>query len=167
MTTRRAAAAPRAGSGDAAVGSVRPISATKASGVVSEATSGQKRTQNRSVGAIPTGDSRHSGLEEHLARSIEAAGLPVPERQHRFAASIKRQWRFDFCWRSQMLAVEVEGGIYRGGWHTNATGLKRDIEKSNTAVLMGWRVLRFHGDQVRSGEAVELIRQALAAREQL
>jgi hypothetical protein len=27
--------------------------------------------------------------------------------------------------------------------------------------LDGWRLLRVHGDQVRSGEAVDVIRQAL------
>jgi very-short-patch-repair endonuclease len=110
---------------------------------------------------LPTGDSRHSKLEEHLAMTLRAVGLPDPVRQHRFAAALKRQWRFDFCWPAAMLAVEIEGGIYQGGWHTNATGLKRDIEKGNAAVMLGWRVLRFHGDQVRSGEAVATIKQAI------
>lgn len=90
---------------------------------------------------------------------MRAHGLPEPVREYRFHPT--RKWRLDFAWPAVMLAVEVEGGIYRGGGHTSTTGLKRDIEKGNALTMAGWRVLRFHGDQVRSGEAVALIRQAL------
>jgi very-short-patch-repair endonuclease len=94
-----------------------------------------------------------------LALSMRAAGLPEPEREYRFHPT--RKWRLDFAWPARLLAVEVEGGVYRGGGHTSVAGLKRDIEKSNALTLGGWRLLRFHGDQVRSGEATEIIRQAL------
>jgi very-short-patch-repair endonuclease len=60
-----------------------------------------------------------------------------------------------------MLAVEIEGGIYRGGGHTTVAGIKRDVDKSNALTMLGWRLLRFHGDQVRSGEARTLIEEAL------
>jgi very-short-patch-repair endonuclease len=101
-----------------------------------------------------------SVLERHLAASVRAHGLPEPEREYRFHAT--RKWRVDFCWVAERLAVEIEGGIYRGGGHTSVNGIKRDVDKSNALTLAGWRLLRFHGDQVKSGEAVELIRQALA-----
>lgn len=100
-----------------------------------------------------------SALEHHLAASMALLGLPEPEREYRFHPT--RRWRMDFAWPSVMLAVEIEGGIYRGGGHTHVKDLKRDMAKGNAAALLGWRVLRFHGDQVRSGEAVETIRQAL------
>lgn len=101
-----------------------------------------------------------SALEDHLLRSMRAAGLPEPEREYRFHAT--RKWRLDFAFVEQRLGVEVEGGIYRGGGHTHVKDLKRDMEKSNALTLAGWRLLRFHGDQVRSGEATDVIRQALA-----
>ena len=116
------------------------------------------KTRQKAPGATPR---KASALETHLARSMEAAGLPKPEREYVFHP--ERKWRLDFCWPDAMLAVEVEGGIYRGGGHTSAGGIKRDIDKHNALTLLGWRVLRFHGDQVRSGEATETIRRALTA----
>ena len=100
-----------------------------------------------------------SGLESHLAQSMRSGGLPEPEREYRFHPT--RRWRLDFAWPSAMLAVEVEGGVYRGGGHSSVAGIKRDLEKGNALTLLGWRLLRFHGDQVRSGEATEIIKQAL------
>lgn len=99
-------------------------------------------------------------MEDMLAESMRLHGLPTPEREFRFHAV--RKFRLDFAWPERMLAVEIEGGLYRGGGHTSVAGLKRDIEKGNLLTLGGWRLLRFHGDQVRSGEATETIRQALA-----
>ncbi len=103
-----------------------------------------------------------SVLERHLLTSLRANGLPEPEREFRFHDT--RRWRLDFAWPERGLAVEVEGGVYRGGGHTSVGGIKRDIEKGNALTLMGWRLLRFHGDQVRSGEATALIAEALAQR---
>jgi very-short-patch-repair endonuclease len=100
-----------------------------------------------------------SALERHLADSLAATGLPEPVREFRFHPP--RMWRVDFAFVEQRLAVEIEGGIYRGGGHTTVNGIRRDIAKANQLMFDGWRLLRVHGDQVRSGEAVELIRQAL------
>lgn len=101
-----------------------------------------------------------SQLELALLTRILRAGLPEPITQHRFHPT--RRWQLDFAWPAYRLAVEVEGGIYRGGAHTSVTGLQRDIDKSNALVLLGWRLLRFHNLQIKSGEAVRLIAQALA-----
>lgn len=102
-----------------------------------------------------------SVLEAHLRLAMAAAGLPVAVQEHRFHPT--RKWRIDFCWPEHMLAVEIEGGIYSRGRHGRGSGIAGDIEKSNALTLLGWRLLRFHGDQIRSGEAVETIRQALEA----
>lgn len=101
-----------------------------------------------------------SPLEKALDASLRASGVVGYEREFRFHPT--RKWRVDFMFTDQRLAVEVEGAIYRGGGHTTATGLKRDIDKSNALMLMGYRLLRVHGDQVRSGEATALIQQAIA-----
>jgi len=120
--------------------------------------------QNRKLQASPDRaldqtDGRSSQLERLLAVAIALTGLPTPEREYRFHPT--RRWRIDFAWPAHRLAVEVEGGIYRGGAHTSVTGLKRDIEKGNAITMAGYRLLRFHGDQIKSGEAVRLIAQAL------
>lgn len=119
-----------------------------------------------------------SELEEILANQIAFAGLPEPEREYRFAAMLiglgpglrlrfavtnLKDWRFDFAWPAQMLAVEIEGGIWlrSKGRHTGGVGFTEDCTKYNEAMLMGWRVLRVVGEWVRSGEALALIERAL------
>ncbi len=98
-------------------------------------------------------------LELALLQAVRFAGLPEPVREFPFAHP--RKYRADFAWPDARLLVEVEGGVYRGGKHGTVTGIKGDIEKGNVAVLLGWRVLRFHGDQIRDGSALSAIEEAL------
>lgn len=100
-----------------------------------------------------------SELETTLIAQLRSAEAPAPVTEWRFHET--RRWRFDLAWPDRMLAVEVQGGIYRGGGHSSVTGLKRDIEKLNAATLLGWRVLLVHGDMVRDGSALSLIEEAL------
>ena len=102
-----------------------------------------------------------SALEAELALQIKALGLPEPVREYRAIAG--RKFRFDFAWLEQRLLVEVNGGTYTQGAHSTGRGIARDYEKANLAVLQGWRVLTFDGKAIKSGEAVEIIRQALEA----
>lgn len=64
-----------------------------------------------------------------------------------------------------MLAVEVEGGVYSGGRHTRGAGFTKDCEKYNEAILFGWRVLRFTGEQVNDGTAIRMIQRAFKENE--
>ncbi len=99
-----------------------------------------------------------SDLEEELAYQIKAAKLPEPRREFRFT---DRRWRFDFAWWDQKLAVEVEGLSHWKSRHTTNKGFQADCEKYNTATMLGWRVLRFTGKEIRKGEALSLIERAL------
>jgi hypothetical protein len=72
-----------------------------------------------------------------------------------------RRWRFDWCWRERRLALEVEGGVWRGGRHTNPIGFIKDIEKYNAAALAGWTVLRCTPQMIDSGEIIPLLEAAL------
>ena len=100
-----------------------------------------------------------SDLEDALAFQLDALGLTGYVREY---PAIKwRKFRFDFAWLEQRLLVEVNGGTYTNGAHSTGAGIARDYEKANLAVLQGWRVLSFDGKAVKSGEAVEVIRQAL------
>jgi hypothetical protein len=101
-------------------------------------------------------------LEDRLINQIIDAGLPLPAREFRFHP--KRLWRFDLVWKSLRLAVEVNGAIYTGGRHSRGAGLEGDYEKINEAQILGWQVFQFSGGQIRRGEAVEMIKRALAAR---
>ena len=104
---------------------------------------------------------RVSALELEMLRQIQAAQLPTPKLEHRFHPT--RRWRFDFCWIDQRLALEVEGGIWCNGRHTTGSGFTADCAKYNTALIMGWRVLRVTGTQVKSGAALSWLELALKA----
>ena len=119
--------------------------------------------------------------EDELAFQVRAHRLPAPARQHRFALELGRQWRFDFAWPQPglMVAVEFEGLVatkamlpkaqgrgYREtfiltGRHVTPEGFKEDVEKYNAATLLGWRLLRFHRDQVKSGTAIATLERLL------
>ena len=74
-----------------------------------------------------------------------------------------RKFRFDWAWPEIKLAVEIEGGIWLGknGAHSSGKGILRDMEKNNLAVLEGWRILRVTPQQLKNGEAHNLIDRAL------
>jgi very-short-patch-repair endonuclease len=103
--------------------------------------------------------------EEELARQLDALGIAYV-REIRFARP--RRWRFDFGLGDELApgvcstkwAVEVEGGAWSGG-HRRGMEANKDTEKSNAAVMLGWRVLRFTPYQVETGEAIECIEAAL------
>ena len=101
-----------------------------------------------------------SALEQTLLFQIKAMGLALPEKEYRFHET--RRWRFDFAYPEQQLAVEVEGGTWAGGRHTRGSGYEKDCEKYNEAALRGWSVLRFTGSMIKSGKAVEILKEALS-----
>lgn len=94
---------------------------------------------------------------------VKALKLPLPEPEFRFAPP--RRWRFDWCWHDKMIALEVEGGVWRGGRHTNPIGFIKDIHKYNAAVLKGWKVLRCTPQMIASGEIIPLLEEALKSNE--
>jgi very-short-patch-repair endonuclease len=102
-----------------------------------------------------------SDLERALLTQIRMFNLPKPVAE--FYAIPGRRFRFDFCWEEERLLCEIQGGIWmknRSG-HSSGTGINRDTEKANLAVLAGWRVLAFTGDQIKSGQAIQWLKQAL------
>lgn len=101
-----------------------------------------------------------SKLEELFALHLLGSGLELmPVREYKFHP--ERRWRFDFCFPESKLAIEIDGGTWSGGRHTTGIGFRNDCEKMNNAVLLGWRMLRFTADQVRSGEALRVTLEAL------
>lgn len=96
-----------------------------------------------------------SKIEWELDLLMKEAGFPPWKREYRFHTT--RHWQLDFAWKERMLAVECEGM----GRHQTYAGFSEDCIKYNSAVLLGWRLLRFTGKQVHSGIATEMIREAL------
>ena len=111
-------------------------------------------------------------LENVLLNQILEAGLPVPEREYRFAAkavgdspgvrerlkeSNLKNWRFDFCWPDKKLAVEVEGGIWIKGGHVTGQGYEEDRIKYGEAMKLGWRVYSCTSNMIKSKLAINTI----------
>lgn len=74
----------------------------------------------------------------------------------------QRRWRFDYALPEYKIALEVEGGVWTGGRHTSPKGFLGDIEKYNTATLMGWRVFRTTPDDLYKKTTLDLIKTAVS-----
>lgn len=106
---------------------------------------------------------RSTGVKTQRAESIGESTLANQllvlkinfEREYKFHP--KRKWRADFHIVGKKILVEVEGGVWSGGRHTRGKGYISDMEKYNAAVVMGYQVLRFSTEQVKSGLAVQQI----------
>jgi very-short-patch-repair endonuclease len=105
-----------------------------------------------------------SDAEQSLAFTIRALRLSEPEREYLFAKPIGRRWRFDFAWPEAKVGVEVDGGTFVAGRHTRGKGYEADVEKLNTAAVLGWTVLRVTPHMINDGRAADLIVTVLTQR---
>ncbi|HFG6965477.1 DUF559 domain-containing protein [Acinetobacter baumannii] len=96
-----------------------------------------------------------------LAKHLRACKISF-EKDYKFHP--KRKWRADFLITGTKILVEVEGGIWSGGRHTRGKGYIGDMEKYNEAAMMGFTVLRFSTEQVKSGLAVQQIEKMVSER---
>ncbi|UBX51233.1 endonuclease domain-containing protein [Acinetobacter pseudolwoffii] len=93
-------------------------------------------------------------FEAKLARELKTLKI---EFEQEFEFHPKRKWRADFHLIDKKILVEVEGGIWSGGRHTRGKGYLGDMEKYNAATMMGFQVIRFSTEQVKSGLAIQQI----------
>lgn len=75
----------------------------------------------------------------------------------------ERRWRFDYAIPEHKIALEVEGGVWTQGRHTRPQGFLGDIEKYNTATLMGWRVFRTTPTDLYRTATINLLKSAIKA----
>lgn len=94
-------------------------------------------------------------------RQCQLAGLPMPSAEHRFHPV--RRWRFDWAFRAQRLAVEVQGAVFTQGRHTRGAALEKEHEKLNAAASAGWRVCFVTPRQINNGAALSVVEAALSA----
>lgn len=107
---------------------------------------------------------KSSAAVELLITQLKREGVPVGVLEFQFHPT--RKWRFDLAYPNVLVAFEYEGGIFTGGAHVRGKHFKSDVEKYNTAALMGWRVFRLHCDMIYRGQRQlddgwQLINQAL------
>lgn len=91
---------------------------------------------------------RASTLEDILATELTRIGLVGFVREYQFAKCLNRKWRVDFAFIDRAILIEVEGGSYVRGRHVRPTGFQNDCEKYNAATLLGWRLLRYTGQDI-------------------
>jgi hypothetical protein len=100
---------------------------------------------------------RNSLEREFSLLLLGLPNIPPPTREYQF--SPPRRWRFDFAWPEPKFAVEIHGGTYLNGGHNRPLQFKKDCEKHNAAVLLGWKLLLFTRDHIKSGEAQSVLAQ--------
>ena len=115
-----------------------------------------------------------SRLEEKVASDLQALGLMEGcQRQYRFHPT--RKWLLDFAWPEAYLqcgnllegpiALEVNGGTYlqgnRRGAHSRPVRQRQDYEKWSMASIMGWTVILVDTVDVRKGEHIARVMQAM------
>ncbi|ENX29509.1 MULTISPECIES: DUF559 domain-containing protein [Acinetobacter] len=112
------------------------------------------RPKGRSKRPKVKGEKVPNEFEAKLARELKTLKI---EFEQEFEFHPKRKWRADFHLVGKKILVEVEGAIWSGGRHTRGKGYIGDMEKYNAATMMGFQVLRFSTDQVKSGLAIQQI----------
>jgi hypothetical protein len=74
----------------------------------------------------------------------------------------KRKFRFDFADPSSLVAVEIQGGIFKPQkcGHNSGQGLLRDYEKLNLAQSQGWTVFQLSATMINP-KWLEIIAQTI------
>lgn len=121
-----------------------------------ELTNGVKKTRSRQKSRKITQEQTTTDAFTLLCRS--QMGVECV-KEYRFYQP--RRWRFDYAIPRFKIAVEVEGGVWTGGRHIRPKGFLGDIEKYNTAALLGWRVFRTTPDQLLSNSTLLLLKNAV------
>lgn len=80
-------------------------------------------------------------------------------KEYRF--NQRRKWRFDYAIPEHRVALEVEGGVFTQGRHVRPQGFLGDIEKYNTATLMGWKLLRTTPSDLLTTKTLEMLKCAI------
>jgi hypothetical protein len=97
--------------------------------------------------------------EECLALHLRANGIDFDRE---VALITGRKYRWDFVLKGPLrICIELHGAIWKKGAHSSGSGLERDFNKANAAVLAGYYPLTFSTAQVERGLAIETIMKAI------
>lgn len=124
-----------------------------------------RRALARALLPDPTAHARTETHNNLLAFQLKVMRVPAFEREYAFAKRWGRKFRADFAWPERRLLVECNGGLWMrgGGAHSRPANIKRDIEKAQWAIRLGWRLLPVTTDEVTSGAAVALIAKVVGS----
>jgi very-short-patch-repair endonuclease len=114
--------------------------------------------ERKAAGARPVG----SILETRFRQLLHRAGLPEPASQYEVRVGGELVARVDFAFPELGIVIEVDGEER----HTGRSPRKHDARRERRLVALGFRVLRFHWDDVHKAptgvarEIAALIRQS-------
>lgn len=93
-----------------------------------------------------------------VKRYYEDNGIELVDE---YLFSPDRNYRFDFAHLPSMTAIEIQGAIWKGGrgGHTSGAGYVRDMEKSNLAMSLGWRIIQCVPQDICMDEILELVKK--------
>jgi very-short-patch-repair endonuclease len=95
-------------------------------------------------------------LVSTLVQQLHAEGIRCFDKEHPF-----QRWFLDLAFVPEKISVECQGGIHSRGRHVRAQGYSKDREKHNALALAGWIPLEVTMQQIRRGQALEWILEAL------
>ena len=112
--------------------------------------------------------------QEILLQVWSQSGIPKPIAEHKF--SDQGNWRFDYAFLEQRVAVEIQGGLFvvkgarrcpvckqtPAGRHTRGPALRDEYEKLREAAADGWLVLPVPPDEAMSKKFLTQLKRALA-----
>ena len=96
---------------------------------------------------------KREALELEFATQLRGIHLDV-ERQFSLPGF---RYRWDFCLRSWMLLLEIQGGTWIGGKHTRGQGYQDDCTKARLALLYGWKTAWLTAEDIHSGRGLGFI----------
>lgn len=67
-----------------------------------------------------------------------------------------RRYRFDYVHLETRIAIEINGGRWVKSGHSSGTGLLRDYEKNNLALLNGWVVFYLCDVQINKDNLTQI-----------
>jgi very-short-patch-repair endonuclease len=88
-------------------------------------------------------------VEKRLGKALRDCGIKVSPQ---FCFDTDRLWRLDFAIPSLKIGIEVEGRD-----HQRLAQVKRDHDKFNRALILGWRILRYSAQTVMTKKRLPLI----------
>ena len=99
-----------------------------------------------------------------LAELVDLQLIPFDDYNKEYIFHPTRKWRFDYAWLDLKVALEVHGGVFTNGRHTRGKGFTEDKVKMNEAQLLGWIVIEATTAQVKNGQMLKWVNDAIAVR---
>jgi hypothetical protein len=115
------------------------------------------------------------------------ASHEIPEPVFELRFNPLRRWRFDIswdgyssnflegwkknspssggieegAWERQLVALEVQGGIWTAGRHSRGAAMLKEWEKLNEAAILGWRIIYCQPKDLLTAKTAKTIKRAL------